>query len=49
MLKTTTVAGTLSEFAADVREGLNQDGQKEIPSQYLYDDLGSKLFDAITL
>ena len=49
MLKTTTVAGTRSEFASDVREGLRQDGQKEIPSQYLYDDLGSKLFEAITL
>ena len=49
MLKTTTVADTRSEFAADVRAGLNQDGQKEVPSQYLYDDLGSMLFEAITL
>jgi dimethylhistidine N-methyltransferase len=49
MLKTTTVENTLSEFAADVREGLSRDGQKEIPSKYLYDDLGSMLFEAITL
>ncbi len=36
-------------FAADVREGLLRAGQKELPSKYLYDNLGSALFDAITL
>ncbi len=35
-------------FAQDVREGLGQDGQKTVPSKYLYDELGSRLFDAIT-
>ena len=36
-----------SEFAADVRSGLLQHPQKEIPSKYLYDGLGSALFEAI--
>ena len=35
------------EFAADVRAGLTRSGQKELPSKYLYDALGSKLFEAI--
>ncbi|MDQ6708272.1 MAG: L-histidine N(alpha)-methyltransferase [Acidobacteriota bacterium] len=37
------------EFARDVSAGLGREGQKELPSKYLYDDLGSALFDAITL
>ena len=37
------------QFAADVRDGLTRTGQKELPSKYLYDNLGSALFDAITL
>ena len=36
-------------FAADVRDGLTRPGQKELPSKYLYDELGSKLFEAISL
>lgn len=36
-------------FAVDVRTGLSRAGQKELPSTWLYDDLGSKLFEAITL
>ncbi len=39
----------LSSFARDVAHGLSQSGQKQIPSRYLYDDLGSALFEAITL
>ena len=35
-------------FARDVRNGLSHPGQKELPSKYLYDDLGSALFEAIT-
>jgi dimethylhistidine N-methyltransferase len=38
-----------SEFARAVRAGLSKEGQKELPSRYFYDDLGSALFDAITL
>lgn len=37
------------QFADDVRAGLTRSGQKELPSKYLYDNLGSALFDAITL
>jgi L-histidine N-alpha-methyltransferase len=38
-----------SEFEADVRAGLTKPGQKELYSKYFYDDLGTSLFDAITL
>ena len=37
-----------SEFARAVRTGLSQQ-QKELPSRYLYDALGTALFEAITL
>jgi L-histidine N-alpha-methyltransferase len=37
----------LSEFARDVRDGLSRP-QKELHSKYLYDELGSALFEAIT-
>jgi dimethylhistidine N-methyltransferase len=37
----------LSEFASDVVVGLSHSGQKELPSKYLYDEVGSALFDAI--
>ncbi len=36
------------EFAADVRAGLGRPGQKELPSKYLYDDVGSALFEVIS-
>lgn len=39
----------LSAFARDVRRGLSQAGQKELDPRYFYDDVGSALFDAITL
>ena len=35
-------------FSDDVREGLGKFGQKELPSKYLYDDVGSALFEVIT-
>ena len=37
----------LSEFSSDVVVGLSHPGQKELPSKYLYDEVGSALFDAI--
>lgn len=37
-----------NEFARDVRAGLTRNGQKTLPCRYLYDDLGSALFEAIT-
>lgn len=41
------VADTAADFVADVRSGLTKFGQKELPSKYLYDTLGSKLFEVI--
>jgi len=38
-----------SEFATDVRAGLTKHGQPELPSKYLYDEIGSQLFEAICL
>ncbi len=36
-------------FAADVRAGLTQPLQKELPSKYLYDNVGSALFEVISV
>ena len=38
----------VKSFAEDVREGLGKWGQKELPSKYLYDEVGSALFEVIT-
>jgi L-histidine Nalpha-methyltransferase len=37
-----------TEFARDVRSGLTRPEQKTLPCRYLYDDVGSALFEAIT-
>ena len=37
------------EFAADVRHFLSKTPQRELHSKYLYDDIGSTLFEVITL
>jgi L-histidine Nalpha-methyltransferase len=37
----------VSEFAADVRESLTKPGQRELPSKYLYDEVGTALFETI--
>jgi dimethylhistidine N-methyltransferase len=37
-----------NEFAREVRAGLTRTGQKTLPCRYLYDDVGSALFEAIT-
>ena len=37
-----------SGFASEVRAGLDRPGQKELPSKYLYDDVGSALFEVIS-
>jgi L-histidine Nalpha-methyltransferase len=42
------VARRTNSFAEDVRDGLGRCGQKQLPSKYLYDDIGSALFEAIT-
>ena len=38
---------SLAAFAEDVRSGLTKNPQKEIYSKYLYDEVGSALFDVI--
>jgi len=40
---------SLAEFAQDVRRGLTKAGQKELYSKYLYDEVGSALFEVITV
>jgi len=37
------------DFALLVREGLSREGQKELPSKFFYDEVGSALFDQICL
>jgi len=44
--ETARTSGGSSEFASDVRYYLTQD-PRQLPSRYLYDDLGSALFEAI--
>jgi dimethylhistidine N-methyltransferase len=39
----------LADFSSDVVLGLSHAGQKELPSKYLYDEVGSALFDVICL
>jgi L-histidine N-alpha-methyltransferase len=47
LVPTTVSTQVRSEFASDVVIGLSQPGQKELPSKYLYDEVGSGLFDVI--
>jgi L-histidine N-alpha-methyltransferase len=49
MLTPTVARSFTAEFAADVRSGLSKLGQKEVPSKYLYDPVGSKLFEVISI
>lgn len=42
-------AGSKASFAEEVLAGLTKPVQKELPSKYLYDELGSALFEAISL
>lgn len=49
MLIHAITADPVYEFAADVRAGLTRAGQKELPSKYLYDDVGSALFEVISV
>jgi dimethylhistidine N-methyltransferase len=45
----TVLADTPREFAVAVRDSLSKVGQRELASMYLYDELGTALFEAITL
>jgi len=42
-----TIEQAKGDFATDVCSGLTKHPDKELPSKYLYDTLGSKLFEAI--
>ncbi len=48
MLTGTISSGIVTGFAQDVRAGLTTRGQKELPSKYLYDTVGSALFEVIS-
>ena len=49
-MPTTVVAQhARSDFAGDVRAGLLRTGQKELLSKYLYDEIGSALFEVISV
>src|SRR5437763_5405602 len=49
MLRHAITADPVYEFASEVRAGLMKPGQKELPSKYLYDDVGSALFEVISV
>jgi len=47
MLTYAPISRHVSTFACEVREALTKPGQRELPSKYLYDEVGSALFEAI--
>ena len=49
MLRQTQPAVTSNSLIAEIREGLTRPGQKELPSKFLYDEVGSALFEAISV
>jgi len=49
MLTQTFTTDNHSELVTDVRLGLTKLGQKELPSKYLYDNVGSALFEVISV
>ena len=49
MLTRTILSDATLEFASDVREALSKNEQRELPSKYLYDEVGSALFDVISV
>ncbi len=49
MFQNIAVSEPISAFAEDVRLGLSKPGLKELPSKYLYDGVGSALFEVISL
>jgi L-histidine N-alpha-methyltransferase len=49
LLSPTGQTDAVREFAVAVNDSLKKIAQRELPSMYLYDDLGTALFEAITL
>ncbi len=47
MLVHAIAANATYEFASEVNAGLTREPQKELPSKYLYDEVGSALFEVI--
>jgi L-histidine Nalpha-methyltransferase len=47
--QTITENPATEQFAADVRAGLDRSGQKQLPAKYLYDAVGSALFETISV
>jgi L-histidine N-alpha-methyltransferase len=47
MATTAQALQQVSAFAAEVRASLTKPGQRELPSKYLYDEVGSALFETI--
>ena len=49
LLRNVAVHESVSAFVEEVRVGLTRSGQKELPSKYLYDTVGSALFEVISV
>ena len=49
MATTTLARRYVSEFVSDVRASLTKPLQRELPSKYLYDEVGSALFETISV
>ncbi|HEY1611383.1 MAG TPA: L-histidine N(alpha)-methyltransferase [Paraburkholderia sp.] len=49
MIRPEPLPAVAGNFAAEVRAGLTHAPQKELPSKYLYDEVGSSLFEVITV
>ncbi|HZN45496.1 MAG TPA: L-histidine N(alpha)-methyltransferase [Nitrospiraceae bacterium] len=49
LLSQTVQTDAVRQFAVAVSDSLGKVGQRELPSMYLYDELGTALFEAITL
>src|SRR3977135_4094336 len=49
ILRQAVTADPTFEFAAEVRDAFLRPGQKELPSKYLYDEVGSALFEVISV
>lgn len=49
MLTHSLTAYSVGDFAAEVRAGLGKPGQKELPSKYFYDEVGTALFEVISV
>src|SRR3954452_18361960 len=49
MLAATLARYSVADFGQEVYAGLTRTDQKELPSKYFYDEVGSALFEVITV